>query len=297
MSRTAAIAGGVILFAIVLIAANTFYVVDQTHEAIVLRFGQPIRVTNAPGENNPGLHLKDPFLENAVLFDKRIQLLDTDQEAEVLASDQRRLLVDAFLRYRISDPLQYFKTLHDDTTAQDRLARMVTSSLREVLGTASSTDIISGRRDQLMAQAKAEVAAQAKTAKLGIDIIDLRIKRADLPPANEAAIFRRMQTNRQQEAERNKAIGKQRALEITSEADKEVQVTLATAQEEAESTRGEGDSKRAVIFAGSFGRDPKFAAFYRSLQAYEVSLGQGDTTMVLSPDSDFFKYFKNGPGK
>jgi membrane protease subunit HflC len=297
MNRTALIAAGVLLVVIAVIAANTFYVVDQTHEAIVLRFGQPVRVVNAPGENGPGLQLKDPFLENAILFDKRIQLLDTNQEAEVLASDQRRLLVDAFLRYRISDPLQYYKTLRDDQTAQDRLDRMVTSSLREVLGTATSTDIISGRRDQLMAQAKAEVTAQAKASKLGIDVIDLRIKRADLPPANEAAIFRRMQTNRQQEAARIKAIGEQHKLEIMAEADKEVQVTLATAQEEAESTRGEGDSKRAVIFAGSFGRDPKFAAFYRSLQAYEAALGQGDTTMVLSPDSDFFKYFKNGPGK
>jgi len=254
-------------------------------------------VVNAPGENNPGLHVKDPFLENAVLFDKRIQLLDTNQEAEVLASDQRRLLVDAFLRYRISDPLQYYKTLRDDQTAQDRLDRMVTSSLREVLGTATSTDIISGRRDQLMAQAKAEVTGQAKASRLGIDVIDLRIKRADLPGINEAAIFRRMQTNRQQEAERITAIGEQHKLEIMAEADKEVQVTLATAQQEAESTKGQGDSKRSVIFAESYGRDPKFAAFYRSLQAYEAALGQGDTTMVLSADSDFFKYFKNGPGK
>ncbi len=297
MNRTALIVGVVILFAIGVVAANTLYVVDQTHEAVVLRFGQPIRVINAPGSSDPGLHVKEPFLENALLFDKRIQLVDPNQEAEVLASDQRRLLVDAFLRYRISDPLQYYQTLRDDQTAQDRLDRMVTSSLREVLGTATSTDIISGRRDQLMAQARAEVTAQAKASRLGIDVIDLRIKRADLPPANEAAIFRRMQTNRQQEAERIKAIGEQHKLEIMAEADKEVQVTLAAAQEEAESTRGEGDSKRAVIFAQSFGRDPKFAAFYRSLQAYETALGQGDTTMVLSPDSDFFKYFKNGPGR
>ena len=297
MNRTALIAIAAILFVIGVVAANTLYVVDQTHEAIVLRFGQPIRVVNAPGENNPGLHVKDPFLENAVLFDKRIQLLDTNQEAEVLASDQRRLLVDAFLRYRISDPLQYYKTLRDDQTAQDRLDRVVTSSLREVLGTATSTDIISGRRNQLMAQARAEVTAQAKASKLGIDVIDLRIKRADLPGINEAAIFRRMQTNRQQEAERITAIGEQHKLEIMAEADKEVQVTLATAQEEAEGTRGAGDSKRAVIFAQSYGRDPKFADFYRSLQAYEAALGQGDTTMVLSADSDFFKYFKNGPGK
>ncbi len=297
MNRTLVIVVGVVLFAIGVVAANTFYVVDQTHEAIVLRFGQPVRVMNAPGENNAGLQLKDPFLENVVLFDKRIQLLDPSEESEVIASDQRRLLVDAFLRYRISDPLQYYKTLRDDTTAQDRLDRMVTSSLREVLGTATSTDIISGRRDQLMSQARAEVATQAKASRLGIDVIDLRIKRADLPPANETAIFGRMQTSRQQEAAGIKAVGEQHRREIMAEADKEVQVTLATAQEEAESTRGEGDSKRAVIFAQSFGRDPKFAAFYRSMQAYENSLGKGDTTMVLSPDSDFFKYFKNGPGK
>ena len=297
MNRTTLIAAGVVLFAIAVIAANTFYVVDQTHEAIVLRFGQPVRVMNAPGENNAGLQLKDPFLENVVLFDKRIQLLDPSEESEVIASDQRRLLVDAFLRYRISDPLQYYKTLRDDTTAQDRLDRMVTSSLREVLGTATSTDIISGRRDQLMSQARAAVATQARVSRLGIDVIDLRIKRADLPPANAAAIFGRMQTSRKQEAAGIRAIGEQHRREIMAEADKEVQVTLATAQEEAERTRGEGDSKRAVIFAESFGRDPKFAAFYRSMQAYEASLGKGDTTMVLSPDSDFFKYFKQGPGK
>ena len=296
MTRNRLVAVGVLAAIFLVLIANTFFVVDQREQAIVLRFGQPVRVLNATGEETPGLKLKIPFIETSVLFDKRNQVLDADPD-ELIAADQQRLTVDAFLRYRISDPLKFFTALHDDATAHARLDRLVNSSLREVLGTASSTDIISGRRDQLMTQTRNQVAAEAASENMGVDIIDLRIKRADLPPPNADAVFRRMQTNYQQEAAKIRAIGEQQKRQIMAEADKEVHVTLATAQEEAESTRGEGDSKRAVIFAQSFGRDPKFAAFYRSLQAYEASLGQGDTTMVLSPDSDFFKYFKNGPGK
>src|SRR3546814_67297 len=156
-------------------------------------------------------------------------------------------------------------------------------------------DIISGRRDKLMQQAKLDVAKRAKASRLGIEIIDLRIKRADLPAANQASVYRRMQTQRQQIAAKLRAEGEQQKREIIAAADKEVAITLATAQEEGETTRGEGDALRTRIFAQAFGKDPAFAAFYRSMQAYEASLGQGDATMVLSPDSAFFKYFEHGP--
>lgn len=279
------------LIVLILLARTFFYIVEQRQQAIVLQFGQP----EGGVIDTPGLHVKLPW-EQVLLFDKRNQSLDADQE-EVIAADQRRLVVDAFLRYRINNPLQYFTALGDDATAHDRLDRMVNSSLREVLGSASSTDIISGRRAALMLQVRNAVADQAKSSRLGIDVIDLRIKRADFPPANEQAIFQRMKTAREQVAAQIKAVGEQNRREIMAEADKEVAITIATANEEAAQTRGEGDAKRSTLFAASFGRDARFAAFYRSLQAYEASLGQGDTTMVLSPDSDFFKYFKGGPGR
>jgi len=277
--------------------SNSFYVVDQNHEAIVLRFGKTVSVVNKVGTNDPGLKLKAPFIETVVQFDKRNQSLDAGQE-EVIAADQYRLIVDGFIRYRIDDPLQYYRALGElDTTAHDRLGLIVNSSLRQVLGSASSSDIISGQRSVLMAKARDSVAAQAVQAQLGVSIIDLRIKRAELPDNNRVAVYRRMQTARQQDAAQIRGLGEQQKREIMADADKQVAITLATAHEEAETARGEGDAKRAALFAASFGKDPKFAAFYRSMQAYEASLGQGDTTMVLSPDSEFFKYFKQGAGK
>src|SRR5690606_31027593 len=212
------------------------------------------------------------------------------------AADQERLVVDAFVRYRIDDPLQYFRTLREERIANDRIERLVNSSLRQVLGTATSTDIISGRRGELMQRILQDVSNRAESSRLGIQIIDVRIKRADLPQANQAAVFRRMQTSRQQEAAQIRAQGEQRKREIIASADKEVAITLATATEEAERTRGAGDAQRTRIFADSFGRDPGFASFYRSMQAYEAAFAQGDTTMVLSPDSQFFRYFERGPG-
>ena len=268
---------------LLILLANTIFVVDQREQAIVVKFGEPVRVISTPG-----LKAKAPFLENVIKLDKRNLKLEADKE-EIIASDQERLVVDAFVRYRISNPLQYYRTLRDEQTANDRIERLVNSSLRQILGSATSNEIISGRRGALMAQTKLDVANRALSSRLGIQIIDVRIKRADLPAANQAAVYRRMQTSRQQEAAQIRAVGEQQKREITAGADKEVAITLATATEEAEATRGQGDGQRTRIFAQSYGRDPSFAAFYRSMQAYEASLGQGDTTMVLSPRSAFFK--------
>jgi membrane protease subunit HflC len=278
----------------IVVLLNTFYIVDQRKQAVVVRFGDPLGVVNAQGSDSPGLKMKAPFLDNVILLDKRNLALEAEKE-EIIAVDQERLVVDAFVRYRISDPLRYYQTLRDETIAADRIERLVNSSLRQILGAASSSDIISGRRGELMAQTRADVAKRAEASKLGIQIIDLRIKRADLPQANQVAVYRRMQTSRQQEAAQIRAVGEQQKREIIASADKEVTITLATATEQAEITRGQGDAQRTRIFAQSFGKDANFAAFYRSMQAYQAALGQGDTTMVLSPQSDFFKYFERGP--
>lgn len=280
--------------AVLILASQTFFVVDQRQQALVVALGDPVRVINAPGRNEAGLHLKVPFFQQVFKFDRRNIALEADKE-EIITAGQERLVVDAFIRYRISDPLQFYRTLRDETTAADRIERLVNSSLRQVLGAASATDIISGRRAQLMQQAKLDVARRAKASRLGIEVIDLRIRRADLPTSNREAVFRRMSTSRQQVAAQLRAQGEQRKREIIAEADKEVAITLATAREQQGQIMGEGDALRTRIFANSFGKDPSFAAFFRSMQAYEQSLGDGQTTMVLSPDSAFFRYFERGP--
>jgi membrane protease subunit HflC len=296
MSRSSPlIVYAVLAFLALVLAANSFFVVEQREEAVVLRFGQPERVIHAPGQGGAGLNFKQPFLENVVTLDRRNQSIESDQE-EIVTGDQERLVVDAFLRYRISNPLQYYTTLRDEHTAQDRLAQLVNSSLRQVLGSSTTDEIIAGKRDQLMQQSKIDVARRAKESQLGIEVIDLRIKRVDLPPGlNQAAAYRRMQTQRQQKAAEFRAQGEQQKREIFANADKEVAITLADAQQIGETTRGEGDAQRTRIFAQAYGKDPSFAAFYRSMLAYEAGLGQGDTTMILSPDSAFFKYFEQGP--
>jgi membrane protease subunit HflC len=289
------VAYAIAAFVVVVVLANTLFVVDQREQAIVVRFGEPVRVINPPGHAGAGLNMKAPFLENVITLDRRNLSQEADQE-EIIAADQQRLVVDAFIRYRISDPLQYYRTLRNESIASDRIERLVNSSLRQVLGSATARDIVSGRRGALMLQTRVDVEQRAKASRLGIQIIDLRIKRVDLPAQNQPKVFNRMRTSRQQEAARIRAEGEQQKREIIAGADKEVAITLATAQEQGETVRGQGDAQRTRIFAQSFGKDPAFAAFYRSMQAYEASLGQGDTTLVLSPDSAFFKYFEKGPG-
>ena len=292
-----------LLFAAALVAFNSVFVVDQREEAVVLQLGQPVRVVHA-GPDGPGLqlapgaglHFKIPFMQKVITFDRRNQALEVDQE-EVTTSDQQKLVVDAFLRYRISEPLQYYRALRDETIAHDQLQRLLNSSLRQVLGDTNQQDIISGRRDQLMQASKVDVARRAKANGFGVEIIDLRIKRADLPAANQASVYKRMQTSRQQIAFQYRAEGEQQKREIMATADKDVTVTLANARQTGETTRGQGDAIRTRLFAESFGKDPAFAKLYRSLQAYEKGLGQGDTTMILSPDDNsFFDVFVHGPG-
>ena len=281
-------------FVIGVVLANTFFIVDQRQQVVVVNLGDPVKVINPPGAYDPGLKAKIPFLESLVVLDKRNQAIEAEKE-ELISADQQRLLVDAFVRYRISNPLQFYQTLRNEDIAADRLKLLVNSSLRQVLGAADAADIISRRRAALMAQAFQDVRARATRAGLGIEVIDLRIRRADLPPANEQAVYQRMKSNLEQQAARTRAEGEATKRAIVADADKQVTITLAKATEQSYTERGAGDAQSAALFTASFGKDPDFAAFYRSMQAYEGSLADDNTTLVLSPDSDFFKYFKKGP--
>ena len=261
----------------------SLFTVKEINQAIVLQFGDPKRVIA-----EPGLQVKIPFIQNVVFLDRRILSLDPEPE-EVIASDQKRLIVDAYARFRIVDPLKFYISVGDERVARSRLATIINSRLRSVLGTQSLATLLSEDRTKQMAIIQEGVNNEAE--KFGITIIDVRIKRADLPQANSEAIYKRMQTEREREAKEFRARGAEMAVTITSTADKEVTVILANARKQSEIMKGEGDGQRNKIFASAFGRDPEFFAFYRAMQAYEKALIGGETSLILSPDSDFFKFF------
>jgi len=273
---------------IIIIGAVTFFsvfVVKEINQAIVLQFGDPKRIITTPG-----IQVKIPFIQNVVFLDRRILSLDPAPE-EVIASDQKRLIVDAFARFKIVDPLKFYISVGNERVARSRLATIINSRLRSVLGKQSLATLLSKDRAKQMALIQEGVNNEAE--KFGIEIIDVRIKRADLPQANSEAIFRRMQTEREREAKEFRAKGAEMAVTITSTADKEVTVILANANKESEIMKGEGDGLRNKIFADAFGRDPEFFAFYRAMQAYEKALIGGETSLILSPEGDFFKFFGN----
>jgi len=261
----------------------SLFTVKEINQAIVLQFGDPKRVLS-----EPGLKYKIPFIQNVVFIDRRILSLDPAPE-EVIASDQKRLIVDAYARFKIVDPLKFYISVGDERVARSRLATIINSRLRGVLGKQSLATLLSEDRTKQMAMIQDDVNDEAE--KFGIKIIDVRIKRADLPQANSEAIYKRMQTEREREAKEFRAKGAEMAVTITSTADKEVTVLLANAKKQSEIMKGEGDGKRNKIFAEAFGKDPDFFSFYRAMQAYEKALIGGDTSLILSPDSDFFKFF------
>jgi membrane protease subunit HflC len=255
----------------------------------VVRLGQPVRIVT-----DPGLHSKVPLIDSVINIDKRI--LDLENPAqEVIASDQKRLVVDAFARYRITEPLKFYQTLGTVDGANLQLSILLNSALRRVLGEATLTQVVRDQREHLMTLVREQLGAEARS--FGIDVVDVRIRRADLPEQNSQAVYQRMQTERQQEAAQIRAQGTQRAQEIRARADRDVTVLLADAQSKGEQTRGEGDAERNRIFAEAYGRDPDFFSFYRSMQAYEAGLRPNDTRMLLKPDTDFFRYFVDPSGK
>jgi len=276
----------IILPLIIVLAATAFFsifVVKEVNQAIILQFGDPKRIIT-----KPGLNFKIPFIQNVVFLDKRILNLDTPPE-EVIASDQKRLIVDAFARFQIVDPLKFYISVGNERVARSRLSTIINSRLRSVLGKQELQTLLSKDRTKQMTLIQEGVNKEAEN--FGIKIVDVRIKRADLPPANSEAIYRRMQTEREREAKEFRAKGAEMAITITSTADKEVTVILANAQKQSEIMKGEGDGQRNKIFADAFGQDPEFFAFYRNMQAYENALIGGETSLILSPDSEFFKFF------
>ena len=280
---------GKILIPIIIVIAATIYfsifIVKEVNQAIVLQFGDPKRIIS-----KPGLNFKIPFIQNVVFLDKRILNLDAPPE-EVIASDQKRLIVDAFARFQIIDPLKFYISVGNERVARSRLSTIINSRIRSVLGTQELQTLLSEDRNKQMALIQEGVNNEAKN--FGIKIVDVRIKRADLPQANSDAIYRRMQTEREREAKEFRAKGAEMAVTITSTADKEVTVILAEAQKKSEIMKGEGDGQRNKIFADAFGKDADFFAFYRAMQAYERALIGGETSLIMSPDSEFFKFFGN----
>jgi membrane protease subunit HflC len=283
MSRSLLTGFVVGLVVLVLLASSAFFIVEQTQQALVLQFGEVRRV-----ERDPGLKFKVPFIQNVIHIDKRI--LDYEPPAEeVIASDQKRLVVDAFSRFRIENPLNFYRTLGSEAAARSRLGSIISGSLRRALGSVPLASVLSEERDRIMKQITDDVAAQAKS--FGIAVIDVRIRRADLPEENSQAIFQRMQSEREREAREFRAQGVEFAQRIKSAAERERTIIIADGQRKAQILRGQGEGESVGIYADAFGRDADFFAFYRSLQAYRESLSGHDTTLLLSPDSEFFRYF------
>ena len=276
------------LVVLTILAYNSLFFVEQRVQSLILQFGEPIRVIK-----EPGLNFKIPLAQNIVKFDKRILLFDNSAE-EIIAADKKRLIVDAFVRYKIVDPLKFYQTVRFEAALNNRLGSVVNNSLRAVLGKVPLEAVISDRRELLMQEVSELVSDRA--TQFGISIEEVRIKKADLPSENSEAIYRRMQTERQQEAAQIRAVGNEKARFITAESEKQKTVLLAEAQRDSDILRGEGDAQKNKILGKAFNQDPDFFAFYRAMQAYSKALTEGDTTMVLSPKSDFFEFFGNAEG-
>ncbi len=288
MSRTTLTLVLVLLGSAAVVAYLTVFTVEQTQQALVLEFGKPKRVVK-----EPGLKYKIPFIQNVEFFDKRILDVDTSSQ-EVIASDKKRLVVDAFARYRIIDPLLFFQSVRDQRIAGSRIGAILEASLRRVLGGASFSAVVRDKREELMRTILSQVNQEAKP--FGVEIVDVRIKRVDLPEANMQAIYRRMQAERQREAAEWRAEGEGASRRIRATADRQVTVIKADATGESERTRGDGDAEKNRVFADAFNQDPDFFAFYRSMQAYTAALKADNTRFLLSPNSQFFQYFNNALG-
>ncbi|WP_308911833.1 protease modulator HflC [Pseudokordiimonas caeni] len=283
-----AISGVVVLVLGALLIGASIFTVNERQQAIVVQFGDPQRTVI-----EPGLHFKTPFVEQVIYLDKRILSLDVRPQ-EVLASDQRRLVVDSFARFRIADPLKTYQAARTETNASDLLEKIMQSSIRQMLANERMTAIVSGSRSELMK--RISELTNERAASLGLEVLEVRLKRVDLPAANSQSIFQRMETERQQEAAEKRAEGQEQALAIRAIADRKVAETLAEARREAAIVRGEADAEATRIFAEAYGQDPEFFEFYRTLAAYRTTLGKADTRLVLSPDSEFFHLFLDPNG-
>jgi membrane protease subunit HflC len=285
MNRNLLIGAGAAAAFVLVLLMSALFTVQQTQQALILQFGDPKRVVT-----EPGLHFKLPFIQNAVYVDRRV--LDFDGEAqEVILGDQKRLVVDAFARYRIVDPLRFYQSVGSEEILRGRIDTILDASMRKVLGEVPLFTVLSADRSELMNKIRDQANTEAK--QFGIEIVDVRIKRADLPAENSQAIYRRMQTEREREAKELRAQGAELGQRIRARADRERRVIIAEAQKEGEIIRGQGDGDAVRIFADAFGKDVDFFTFYRSMQAYRAALSDDNTSFVLSPDSDFFRFFNH----
>jgi membrane protease subunit HflC len=271
------------------VGLNALYTVDEREQAVVFRFGQSIDIVNEAGDENPGLHFKLPFVDEVIRFDKRNMAFNM-RSAELLAADQERLIVDAFLRYRIVDPRAYYTTVTDTVGAERALSPIMQNALRNVVASLPSDEVVSGQRAALMVQVQEAVEIEVESRALGMEVIDVRIRRADLPNQVEADVFNRMIAQRREEANGIRAEGAEEARLITAETDRQTRVIRAEAEGEARRIEGEGNAQQIAIHAAAFGRDVEFYAFYRSLEAYKSAIAAG-TPIVIPPDSEFFEYF------
>ena len=282
MNRTLIIVGFSLVVGAFLLS-NALFTINETQQAVVLQFGAKVKVLQTPG-----LKIKLPFIQNVVMIDRRV--LDVDPPVEqVILADQKRLDVDAFARYRVADPYVFYQSVGNEVVAEQRLASVVNSALRRVLGNVTLLAVLSQERTKVMADIKAQVNEEAKG--FGIEIVDVRIRRADLPEETSQSIFARMRSEREREAAEARAQGQEQSQQIRSRADRERTVILADAQRDAQKARGEGDNQALRIISDATNRDPQFYAFYRSLEDYRNAMHSDDTTLVLSPTGDFFRYF------
>jgi membrane protease subunit HflC len=278
-----------VLFVVLIVGYSSVFAVAQTEQVLLVRLGEPVRVIT-----EPGLNFKAPFIDTVISIDKRILDLENPSQ-EVIASDQKRLVVDAFARYRIKNALRFYQSVGSIQAANIQLTTLLNASLRRVLGEVTFITVVRDEREALMARIRDQLDKEADG--YGIQVVDVRIRRADLPEQNSQAVYQRMQTERQREAAEFRAQGGQKAQEIRSNADREATVIVAEANSTAEQVRGAGDGERNRLFAEAYGKDPDFFAFYRSMSAYETGLKSADTRFLLRPDSDFFKFFSNSSGK
>lgn len=269
--------------ALVFVLFNSLYILPQTEQAIVLQFGEPVRLVK-----EPGLKFKIPFIQNVTLYDTRLLNLDPPAQ-EVVLNDKKRLDVDSFTRYKIVDPLKFYQTVRTEPIARGKLEEIVNSSVRKILGRITLQELLSQQRTEIMRDISNAVKVDA--AQIGVSVADVRIRRADLPIEVLQAINARMKTERERDAKEFRAQGQQQAQQIRAKADKERTIIIAEAEKQAQITRGQGDETAIKIWNDAAGTDPEFYAFYRSLEAYKTSLGDGEAELVLSPDSEFFNYF------
>ncbi|MGX9427375.1 MULTISPECIES: protease modulator HflC [Bradyrhizobium] len=288
-SPVTGIAALIILLVLVIIGYSSVFTVQQTEQVLVVRLGEPVRVVT-----EPGLNFKAPFIDSVISIDKRILDLENPSQ-EVIASDQKRLVVDAFARYRIKNALRFYQSVGTIQAANVQLTTLLNAALRRVLGEVTFINVVRDERERLMARIRDQLDHEADG--YGIQVVDVRIRRADLPEQNSQAVYQRMQTERQREAAEFRAQGGQKAQEIRSKADREATVIVAEANSSAEQVRGEGDAERNRLFAEAYGKDADFFSFYRSMTAYENGLRANDTRFLLRPDSDFFKYFGSASGR